>query len=102
MVSRLVIRTAKSRTSTGSEGLDVAARFLLYKLYDATKATRTAPSWQSIRSLGEAAATVSRAVERGWVIIRDDDNKGKAKAKAKDLWAALTEDGRAIARKGLR
>jgi len=79
----------------------VAARFLLYKLYDASKATRTAPSWQSVRSLGEAAATVSRAVERGWVVIRDD-NKGKAKAKAKDLWAALTEDGRAIARKGFR
>lgn len=101
MVSRLVIRTAKSRTNTRGEGLDVAARFLLYKLYDASKATRTAPSWQSVRSLGEAAATVSRAVERGWVVIRDD-NKGKAKAKAKDLWAALTEDGRAIARKGFR
>lgn len=101
MVSRLVVPTAKSPTNTKGEGLDVAARFLLYKLYDATRGTGTAPSWQYVPSLGEAAATVSRAVERGWVVIREDD-KGKSKAKAKDLWAALTEEGRAVARKGLR
>jgi hypothetical protein len=101
MVSHLVIPTARNRTNTKGEALDVAARFLLYKLYEAARGTGTAPSWQSVQSLGEAAATVSRAVERGWVVIRDD-NQGKAKAKAKDLWAALTAEGRAVARKGLR
>lgn len=64
-----------------SEALDVAARYLLYKLHDLKR--------------------VSRAVERGWVVIRNDGNKGRAKAKAKDLWATLTEEGRAVARRML-
>jgi hypothetical protein len=101
MISRIVIPTAKTKLKT-SEGLDVAARYLVYKLFDASRGTSTAPSWQSVRALGEAAATVARAVERGWVVLRDDGNKRKAKAKTKDLWAALTEEGRAVARKGLR
>src|SRR5690242_7799596 len=108
MISRLVLPT-KKLTKT-SEGLDVAARYFVYKLYDASRGTSTASSWQSVRNLGESAATVTRAVERGWVVIsaakpaasRDEGNKGKAKAKAKELWAALTEEGRVIARKGLR
>jgi hypothetical protein len=98
---RFVIPTAKNSTKA-REGLDVAARYLVYKLYDASRGTSTASPWQSVRALGEAAATVSRAIERGWVVIRDDGNKGKAKAKAKERWAALTEVGRAVARKGLR
>jgi hypothetical protein len=101
MVRRTVIPPSNKPAKT-SEALDVAARYLLYKLYDASRGTSTASSWHSVRSLGEAAATVSRAVERGWVVIRDDSNTGKAKAKAADLWAALTEEGRAVARKGLR
>ena len=101
MVSRLVIPSAKSSPARTGEAADVAARHFVYKLYDAARGASTASSWQSVRLLGEAAATVSRAVERGWVVIRDD-GKGKAKAKAKELWAALTEEGRAVARKGLR
>jgi hypothetical protein len=111
MISRIVIPTAKTKLKT-SEGLDVAARYLVYKLYDASRGTSTAPSWQSVRALGEAAATVARAVERGWVVIRhgeaaairhEGSSKGKAKARSKDdLWAALTEEGRGLARKGLR
>jgi hypothetical protein len=101
MARRTVIPPSNKPAKT-SEVLDVAARYLLYKLYDASRGTSTAPSWHSVRSLGEAAATVGRAVERGWVVIRDEGNKGNAKAKAADLWAALTEEGRAVARKGLR
>ena len=101
MANRFVIPIAKGKSSRTSEGLDVAARYLVYKLYDASRGTTTASSWQSVRALGEVAATVGRAVERGWVVIRDE-GKGKAKAKTKDLWASLTEEGRAVARKGLR
>ena len=101
MTNRFIIPTAKSKSSRTSEGLDVAARYLVYKLYDASTGTPTASSWQPVRALGELAATVGRAVERGWVVTRDE-GKGKAKAKAKDLWASLTEEGRAMARKGLR
>jgi hypothetical protein len=97
MMSRSPIRRANSKAPT-SQALDVAARYLVYKLYDASKGTSMAPSWQSVRALGEAVATVSRAVERGWVVLRDDGNKGKTK----EIWAALTEEGRALARKGLR
>lgn len=79
--------------------MDVAARHFVYKLYDASRGNTVSSPWQSVRLLGEAAATLGRAVERGWVVVRDD---GKAKAKAKELWAALTEEGRAVARKGLR
>jgi hypothetical protein len=99
---RFVIPTAKSKSLRTSEGLDVAARYLLYKLHDLSRGTSAAPSWQSVEALGEASATVDRAVERGWVVIRDNGNKGKAKAKVKERWAALTEEGRAVARKGLR
>lgn len=81
----------------------MAARYFVYKLYDASRGSPTASAWQSVRALGEPAETVSRAVERGWVVLREE-RKGKAKAKAtpKDVWAALTEEGRAVARKGLR
>lgn len=90
------IPSAKSKPPRTGEAQDVAARYLVYKLYDASSGG-TASAWQSVRLLGEAAATVSRAVERGWVVIRDD-----GKRRAKELWAALTDEGRAVARKGLR
>ena len=91
----VAIRPASSKAPI-SEALDIAARYFLYKLYDASRGG-TASSWQSVRPLGEAAATVSRAVERGWVVIRDE-----GKGRTKEAWAALTEEGRAVARKGLR
>jgi hypothetical protein len=91
----VVIRRANSKAPT-SQALDVAARYFVYKIFDATR-EHAASSWQPVRHLGEAAATVSRAVERGWISIRHD-----GKGRARELWAALTEEGRAVARKGLR
>lgn len=91
----MVIRRPNSKAPT-SEALDVAARYFVYKIFDAIRGGSTS-SWQSVRPLGEAAATVSRAVERGWVVIRDE-----GKGRTKEAWAALTEEGRAVARKGLR
>jgi hypothetical protein len=67
--------------------VDVAARFFVYKLYDATRGNPV--SWHPVRAFREAAATVSRAVERGWVVVRDEGN-----ARAKQPYALLTDEGR--------
>jgi hypothetical protein len=75
--------------------VDVAARFFVYKLYDTTRGTPV--TWQPVRALGEAAVTVRRAVERGWVIVREEST-----GRAKELFAALTDAGKLLARKGLR
>ena len=86
-------RSAKSFKT--SDALDIAARYFAYKLYDASRGS-TEP-WHSIHAIGEVAATASRAVERGWVIVRDE-----GKGRATEPWAALTEQGRVMARKRLR
>jgi hypothetical protein len=44
--------------------------------------------------MGETAATISRAVERRWVILQD------VRDKPLDRKAALTDEGRRLARKG--
>jgi hypothetical protein len=87
--------TKSSKNSKTSDVLDISARYFAYKLYDASRGG--GEPWHSVRAIGEVAATVSRAVERGWVIVRDE-----GKGKAAELCAALTGEGRAMARKGLR
>ena len=90
-----LIPAAKSKPTHTSEAVDVAARYFVYKLYDATRSSPV--SWHPIRAFKEAAATVSRAVERGWVVVR-----AEGAGRAKQTYAALTDEGRAVARKGLR
>ena len=50
-----------------------------------------------VRMLREAEATVSRAVERGWIVLRDE-----VSGRAKQRRAALTEVDRLLARKAPR
>jgi hypothetical protein len=50
--------------------------------------------WRVLHGMRESAATVSRAVERGWVILQD------MRGKPLDRKAALTDEGRRLARKG--
>ena len=95
MRGSIAIRRPSSKAPT-SEALDVAARYLVYGLYDASRAS-TASAWQSVHLLGETAATVNRAAELGWVVTRDE-----GKGRAKTSWAALTQEGRVVARTGLR
>ena len=90
-----VIPTAKSNPSRTSEAVDVAARYFVYRLYDAARGNPV--MWQPVRAFREAAATVSRAVERGWVVVRDEGT-----GRAKQTCAVLTNEGRLMARKGLR
>jgi hypothetical protein len=96
VVNPVVIpRAAKSTSARTAEAIDIAARFFVYKLFDATGGDMAL--WHRVRMLREAAKTVSRAAERGWVVVRDDGD-----GRAKEQSAALTEEGRLLARKSLR
>jgi hypothetical protein len=83
---------SKGAASRASDATDVAARHFVYKLYDATN--RELGAWQVLRGIGEGAATVARAVQRGWAIVRTDDGK-----KPQQKSASLTEEGRRLARR---
>ena len=87
--------TTKSKPRRTGEAVDVAARYFVYELYDATSGQ--AGAWKVLREKGQVQATVARAVERGWAIVRED-RKGKSKMRS----ASLTDDGRRIALKSLR
>ena len=80
-----------------ADALDIAARYFAYKLYVPGKAVTEPDSWQPLRTLGETAATVGRAVDRGWVALRD-----VGQGEAKERYAALTDQGRVLARRTLR
>lgn len=85
----------KGKAGRVGEGVDVAARYFVYKLYMPGRAAMEA--WQPLSTLGEAAATVGRAVERGWVVLREE-----GQGKTKERYATLTDEGRMLARKALR
>jgi hypothetical protein len=70
--------------------IDVAARYFVYKLFEATD--RRPKAWAALRGMGELPATIERAVERGWVIL-------EGTGKLLERKAALTDDGRRMARK---
>jgi hypothetical protein len=61
--------------------IDVAARYFVYELYDASG---YAGAWKVLREKGQVQATVARAVERGWAIVRED-GKGKSKVRSASL-----------------
>ena len=87
----------KKPTSKTKDVLDIAARYFAYKLYVPGKAVTESESWHPVSSVGEAAATVRRAVDRGWVNLRDI-----GQGTTKERYAALTDEGRALARRDLR
>jgi len=76
---------------------DVAARYFVYKLYEATDGKPKV--WGTLRGMGELRATVERAVERGWVILEDVAGAARG-GKPLERKAALTDEGRRLARKG--
>jgi hypothetical protein len=90
-----IAKSTKKATSKTADALDSAARYLVYKLHVPGRAI-TGP-WQPLSTLGEAAATVARAVERGWVILRDE-----GQGRTRERYATLTDAGRQVARKALR
>ena len=68
----------------------MAARYFVYRLYEATGGLPM--QWQVLLGMGESAVTISRAVERGWVVLQG--------SKPLERKAALTDEGRRVARKG--
>jgi hypothetical protein len=89
---RYVIASAKGKPSKTAEVIDIAARYLVYRIFEATEGMQGA--WHVLGKIGERPATVARAIERGWVITR------KVGLKDKLVSASLTGEGRLLARKG--
>ena len=81
--------TSSSKTSTP---LDIAARHFVYKLYEATGGQRM--EQRILRGMGETIETVLRSVELGWVTLHGEGSRLLGHS------AALTEEGRRLARKG--
>ena len=77
--------TAKGVKIAGT--IDVAARYFVYKLYEATDGQPKV--WGTLRGMNESRATIARTVERGWVSLEGTSGK-----------AALTDERRRLARKG--
>jgi hypothetical protein len=86
--------TAKGRPKVVKtrDGTDVAARYFVYKLYEATDGRPM--QCATLYGLGESSASISRAVERGWVVLQGVGGKPLERK------AALTDEGRRLARKG--
>jgi hypothetical protein len=87
------VPTAKNKPPKTAEAVDVAARHLAYKLFEATDGMRGA--WAVLGKIGERPATVARAVERGWVVTRE-----VGLGENKFMSASLTSAGRLLARRG--
>ena len=62
-------KAAKKATSKTADALDIAARYFVYKLH--VPGNAMTESWHPVSTLGEAAVTVGRAVELGWVTLRE-------------------------------
>jgi hypothetical protein len=73
-----------------ADTVDVAARYFVYKLYEATDGQPKA--WAKLQGIDESRVTIERAVERGWVVIQG--------SKPLERKAALTDEGRRLARRG--
>jgi hypothetical protein len=88
------IAKAKGRPKPAKavDATEIAARYFVYKLFDATAGQPM--RWVTLRRMNESRATIARAIERGWVIL--DGTSGKPL----ELKAALTDEGRRLARKG--
>jgi hypothetical protein len=80
----------KGVTNQAATALDIAARYFVYKLYDATDGRPM--QWQVLYGMGESAGSIARAVERGWVILQETAGRPLERR------AALTDDGRRLGR----
>jgi hypothetical protein len=86
------IPKSKGKSFKTIGAIDVAARYFVYKLYEATG--RQPMQWVALQGMDESRVTIARAVERGWVILQGVGGKPL------DRKAALTDEGRRLARKG--
>ena len=75
------------------DAIDVAARYFVYKLYDATRRDRI--QWVPLKGIDESQTTIERAVELGWAVVQR-----RSGVSLRQSEAALTEEGRRLARMG--
>jgi hypothetical protein len=85
--------SAKPKVARTRDALYVAARYFAYKLYDARRLNQT--QWVPLEGIGETKATITRAVDLGWVVLRPRTVNAPRKSEA-----ALTDEGRRLARIG--
>jgi hypothetical protein len=84
---------AKPKVVRTRDALDVAARYFVYKLYDATRLDQS--QWVPLKGINETSATIARALDLGWVVLRPQMGSDLQKSEA-----ALTDEGRRLARIG--
>ena len=77
------------------DAIDVAAKYFVYKLYDATGGQPM--QWAALKGMDESRKTMARAVELGWVVLQPRTGDGGSPTIGN---AALTDEGRRLARKG--
>ena len=63
----------EGKPSRPAEVVDVAARYLVYKLFDAISGTPETS--RLLRDIDERVETLARAVERGWVVVLEHQRK---------------------------
>ncbi|SEP51306.1 hypothetical protein SAMN02990966_07929 [Rhodospirillales bacterium URHD0017] len=85
-----------SRASPCAPAMLATSLPLVSKLYDATR-EQLGTAWHALVKTDERRATVARAVERGWIIVRED-SVGRVKVRS----GMLTDEGRRVARRGIR
>lgn len=76
-------------------GIDVAARYLVYNLFEAIRGTPE--TWRPLRDIDEKIETLARAVDRGWVVVLNHRSNGRRTVRV----VALTDEGRRMARRRL-
>jgi hypothetical protein len=85
--------TAKPKPVKTRNARDVAARYFVYKLYDATR--RDQMQWVPLKGIDESQATIERAVQLGWAVLQR-----RPSVSLRQSEASLTEEGRRLARMG--
>ena len=73
------------------DAIDVAAKYFVYKLYDATRRDRI--QWVPLKGIDETQAAIERAVERGWAVLQRQQGASLCQSDA-----ALTDEGWRLAR----
>ena len=85
----------EGKPSRPTDRVDVAARYLVYKIFVAISGTPETS--RPLRDIDEKIETLARAVERGWVVVLDHRREGGPAVRL----VALTDEGRRMARRNL-
>ena len=85
----------EGRPRRPTEAVDIAARYLVYKIFDAISGTPE--TWRPLGDIDEKIEILTRAVERGWVMVLEHQQEGRPTVRV----VALTDEGRRMARRSL-